>query len=81
MSFNQALRSTLRARWIMRQKSRLIHLFRLQYSATINCPFCRAKVVEGLPFCCPDLEMMWEKTERTPEKAPAAQLLASGDPR
>jgi hypothetical protein len=64
MSLNQALRTTRRLRWIMRQKSRLIHLFRLRYSATINCPFCRARVEEGLPFCCPELEMMWEKTER-----------------
>ena len=64
MSLNQALRTTRRIRWIMRQKSRLIHLFRLRYSATINCPFCRARVEEGLPFCCPELEMMWEKTER-----------------
>jgi hypothetical protein len=70
MSLSKALRSTRRARWIMRQKSRLIHLFRLRYSAAVNCPFCGARVVEGLPFCCPDLETMWEKTERLSEKTP-----------
>lgn len=64
MSLNQALRTTRRVRWIMRQKSRLIRLFRLHHSAAINCPFCGARVEEGHPFCCPDLETMWEKTER-----------------
>lgn len=69
MSLNEALRTTRRARWIMRQKSRLIRLFRLRRSAAIDCPFCGARVEEGLPFCCPDLEMMWEKTEPVKHQA------------
>jgi len=74
MSLNQALRSTRRARWIMRQKSRLVHLFHLHVSVAVDCPFCGARVVEGLPFCCPDLETMWENTERISQRLPVSDL-------
>jgi|GEM_PF-4013500 hypothetical protein len=78
MSLSKALRSTKRVRWIMRQKSRLIHLFRLRFAAAVDCPFCGARVTEGLPFCCPDLETMWEKTDRKIGKPPVSHLSNAG---
>jgi radical SAM superfamily enzyme len=74
----KSLRTVQRLRWMMRQKSRLAKLLRVPVAVSMNCPFCRTKVVEGGFFCCSELEQAWELTERriVSEAVVAEQLLA-----
>lgn len=72
------LNTVQRLRWMMRQKSRLATLLRVPVAVSMNCPFCRTKVVEGGFFCCSELEQAWAMTERksVTEQAVTEQILA-----
>jgi hypothetical protein len=48
-----------RRRWLMRQRSRLFRLLGLPIAASMQCPYCQAKVAEGDFFCCSELEQAW----------------------
>jgi len=61
-----------RRRWMMRQKSRLAKLLRVPAAVSMDCPYCRTKVVEGGLFCCSELEQAWAMTER---KSVAEQMV------
>jgi hypothetical protein len=74
MNYKESISTVRRRRWLMRQQSRVFRFLGLPFAASIQCPFCQAKVAEGDFFCCSELEQAWVATDT---QTPVEPVLAA----